>query len=119
MQSREYYLGKIEQEISTARQSVAAGNEGKARVCARRAAGWAIQWFVSRNARPGWRTDAMSQLGNLQSDESFSNEVHAAARRLSARISDRFEYSPSADPIEDAITIINEITEMLDRDADR
>ncbi len=119
MQSREYYLGKIQQEISTARESADAGNEGKARVCARRAAGWAIQWFISRNARPDWRTDAMSQLRHLQGDESFPNDVHDAARRLSARISDRFEYSPSADPIDDAIIIINEITRILDRDADR
>ena len=119
MQSREYYLGKIQQEISTARESVDVGNDGKARVCARRAAGWAIQWFVSRNARPSWRTDAMSQLRHLQSDESFSSNVRDAASRLSTRISDRFEYSPSADPIEDAIIIINEITRMLDRDAHR
>jgi len=119
MQSREYYLGKIRQEISIARESVDIGNEGKVRVCARRAAGWAIQWFVSRNARPDWRTDAMSQLKHLQGDESFSGDVREAARRLSTRISDRFEYSPSADPIEDAIIIINEITRMLDRDADR
>ena len=119
MQSREYYLGKIQQEILTARESADEGNDGKARVCARRAAGWAIQWFVSRNARPGWRTDAMSQLKHLQGDETFPSDVREAARRLSTRISDRFEYSPSADPIEDAIIIINEITKMLDRDADR
>ncbi|HMD13821.1 MAG TPA: hypothetical protein VKI62_04285 [Bacteroidota bacterium] len=119
MQSREYFLSKIQQEISTARESVEVGNEGKARVCARRAAGWAIQWFVSRNARPDWRIDAMSQLRLLQGDESFSNDIRDAARRLSTRISDRFEYSPSADPIEDAIIIINEITRMLGRDADR
>ncbi len=61
----------------------------------------------------------MSQIRHLQDDESFPNDVRDAARRLSTRISERFEYSPSADPIDDAIIIINEITRVLDHDADR
>lgn len=39
---------KIDVEINTAERSREAGNEGMARVCARRAAGLAVRWFINQ-----------------------------------------------------------------------
>ncbi|MGH2523812.1 MAG: hypothetical protein ACRDH2_15005, partial [Anaerolineales bacterium] len=59
----------IEKELARAQEAREAGNEGQARVCARRAAGLAIRaWYQQRDG-PGWGGDAMKQLGRLQADE--------------------------------------------------
>lgn len=119
MRSKEFFSERIEHELTTAGIALTAGNDGKARVCARRAAGLAITWFCSQFPRPAWHTDAMSQLRHLKDDESFSSDVRDAATRLTTRITERFTYPFSTDPIEDARIIVNAITKLMDDHAHR
>ena len=117
--NQEYYLAQIDHELATAREATNTGNEGKARVCARRAAGQAITWFLSRYPREGWGADAMTQLLHLKTDAEFPEEVRNAAERLTTKISERFTYPFTSHPINDATIIIDAIIERMSYDAHR
>lgn len=106
MPTKESFLESIEKELLTAREAQAAGNSGKARVCARRAAGRAIAWFLTKHPHPDWGPDALSQLKHLKDEPGFSQECREAAARLASRVSEDFEYQFSSDPLEDAGIII-------------
>lgn len=99
-------LGKIERELIQARQAQAEGNPGKARVCARRAAGLAIRAYYQRREGPGWGGDAMTQLKRLQADESVPEPVRQAAARLTTKVDLEHTLPFEEDPVEDARGII-------------
>ena len=118
MPTKEYYLDQIEKELSTAREARQSGNDGKARVCARRAAGQAVAMYLAKNPMPAWGTDALSQLKHLKDSPEFSQPCRDAAARLTTKISDQFTYQFSTDPLEDANIIIRSIKELMDSDVD-
>ena len=96
---------RIETELALGRASVAS-NPGKARVCARRAAGWAIQaWYQAREG-PGWSGDAMKQLNRLRADPAAPEVARAAAERLSTKVDREHRLPFDNDPLEDARSII-------------
>ena len=113
MPENQVYLLQAERELATGREAARIGNEGKARVCARRAAGQAIAWFLSRHPRPAWRNDAMDQLLHLKDDPEFPRYVRDAATRLTTRITPDFTYPSEADPLADAKSIIDHITSIM------
>jgi hypothetical protein len=113
MPAKEYYFEQIEKEFATAREALKAGNDGKARVCTRRAAGQAITWFLASHPRQGWGRDAMNQLLQLKDDASFPLEIRDAAVRLTTKISVRFTYPFTTNPIDDARLIINHIEKVM------
>jgi hypothetical protein len=102
-------LEAIEKEFTTANRAREAGNDGMVRVCARRAVGIAISHWLEQNPRQGWGADAMSQLRNLQNDESIPQNVHDAAIRLTTKITAQFTSPFSTDPIDDSKTIIHHL----------
>ncbi|HEV8537812.1 MAG TPA: hypothetical protein VGR15_02715 [Bacteroidota bacterium] len=118
MAAREQYFDQVEKEFAAAGEAQRAGNHGKVRVCARRAVGHAISWFLSRLPQDGWGVDAMSRLERLREDTGFPREVREAAERLTTKISERFTYPFSTKPIEDARIIVDAIVERTRLDAD-
>jgi hypothetical protein len=76
------------------------------RVCARRAAGAAIAFWLQYNERPDWRADAMSRIRHLEADPSFPPDVREAAMRLMARVTPQFTSQYPNDPVEDSTTIV-------------
>jgi len=114
MPTKDYYFDQIEKEFTTSREALKVGNEGKARVCARRAVGQAITWFLMKYPRNGWSPDAMNQLKHLRDDSFFPEEVRGAATRLTTKISERFTYPFTTDPIEDAQLIIKYIEQVME-----
>jgi len=72
----------VEKELAQAHKARAMGNEGQARVCARRAAGIAIREWYKRRLGSGWHGDAVKQLQRLQADALAPEKVREAARRL-------------------------------------
>ena len=117
MPGKAHYFEQIEKEFSTAREAMEIGNAGKARVCARRAAGQAITWFLETHVRPRWGSDALSQLTHLKDEQAFPEEIRNAAIRLTTKVSDRFTYPFTAEPIEDARLIIKHIETIMELDA--
>jgi hypothetical protein len=104
---------RIETELTLGRAS-AASNPGRARVCARRAAGWAIQaWYQGREG-PGWSGDAMKQLNRLRADPAAPDAPRRAAERLSTKVDREHRLPFDHDPIDDASVIIEWALEAHD-----
>lgn len=114
MQAKEFHLDQIKKELTNAQNALSVGNDGKARVCARRAAGQAISWYLKKFPEKKCGNDAVTQLRFITNDTSFSQEVRDAAVRLTTKISERFTYPFSTDPIEDARLVINYIEQVME-----
>lgn len=96
----------IEAELARAVEAQRTGNPGRARVCARRAAGWAIRAWYRRQGGSGWGGDAMQQLQRLQAEDSVPEAVREAAKRLMTKVDFDHSLPFDADPIDDARSII-------------
>ena len=105
--TREQTRGAIEEELSTAARAQSTGNNGMMRVCARRAAGIAIQHWLELHPHPDWGTDAMNRLRNLQHQDTIPQDVRDAAERLTSKVTRDFTYSSTSNPIRDANRIID------------
>jgi len=113
---REQALAQIRKELATADQAKKAGNEGMVRVCARRAAGVAITFWLEFNPRQGWGVDAMNQLRSLALDDSFPLPVREAAERLNTKVTEQFTSPFTIDPVQDSRTIIERLLESATRE---
>jgi HEPN domain-containing protein len=107
MTTREYFIEQIEKELASARAALRGGNQGKARVSARRAAGLAIELFLQEPPPRTWGLDAMARLRQAAEEPSFPADVREAATRLTTKISDRFTYPFTTDPVADAAIIVD------------
>ncbi|HNA84680.1 MAG TPA: gluconokinase [Nitrospira sp.] len=97
---------RIAQELFTAKQAWSAGNEGKARVCARRAVAAAAEsWFAHRGEQVA-QADAMAYLRRIQQHEAVPSAVRQAAERLTTAVTRRHDTPFTTDPISDASLII-------------
>lgn len=105
--NKELVIKSVEKEFAKGEQARQKGNEGMARVCARRAAGLAIAYWLEYLRRDGWGPDAMNQLRNLQRDESMPQSVREAALRLTTKITEQFTSAFPTDPVEDSKIIID------------
>ena len=111
--TKEAVLGLIEKEFVQAAQAESEGNSGMVRVCARRAAGIAIRYWLQQLPRKFWGMDAMNQLRNVHLDQSVPQGVRSAARRLTARITSEFEPQQKSNPVEDSKLIISHFLEQV------
>jgi HEPN domain-containing protein len=91
----------IERELETGEAALRAGNDGKARVCARSAAGTAISYWLEYHGERHWGTDAMSQLAHLRQESAVPSEVREAALRLTTKITEQFTSPFSTNPLDD------------------
>ena len=112
MLNKDEALQQIQKEFDTASEAKKVGNDGKVRVCARRAAGIAITIWLRTNSRAGWGTNAMSQLQCLALDPTMPPEVCEAAMRLTAKITSQFTSPFSTHPIDDSKIIIKHLMEQ-------
>jgi hypothetical protein len=97
---------QIESEFEHARLALKSGNDGRARVCARRAAGIAIGVWLSRRDETGWPVDAINRLRFAREHSSLPDDVRGAAGRLTARVTPDFTSPFDADPVEDALILV-------------
>ena len=96
----------IEQELTAAEAARQNSNDGKARVCARRAVARATEAWLARLSIPRWRGDAMAHLREIQQDASFPLPIRQAAERLSTPVTNQHAAPFTTDPIADAKLII-------------
>jgi hypothetical protein len=106
MITRSQAEAEVARELEGMDAALAAGNDGKARVCARRAAGAAIAYWLQFHPRTGWGIDAVSRLRGIQEENGLPEEVRAAARRLCTRVNEQFVHPHSSDPGSDARAIV-------------
>ena len=107
-------LNLIEQELAAAEAAWKDANEGKARVCARRAAALATEAWLAHFPDRRWRGDAMEHLRQIQQDATFPLPVRQAAERLSTAVPRRHTAPFTTDPIGDARLIIAHLTADTD-----
>jgi len=92
----------IDVELARAKKALEDSNVGMARVCARRACGNAISFWLQNNPRDSYGESVMNQLKSIQSDDTVLKEVKDAAERLTTKIADQTTSPFSDDPITDA-----------------
>ena len=105
---------KIQAEINRAEAARAEGNEGQARVCARRAAGWAVGVYGREQLGEGSRWHAYHNLIWLQSQEQIPSDLRDAAGRLTTRVDVDHSLPHVEDPLEDARMIITALLTGMD-----
>jgi hypothetical protein len=96
----------IEHELAAAEAARDNNNDGKARVCARRAVALATEAWLAQFSIPRWREDAMAYLRQIQQDESFPLLIRQAAERLSTPVTNQHTAPFTINPIVDARLII-------------
>ena len=93
-------------EIKAGEDAKDTGNIGKARVCARRGCGMAIDYWLTYHPQKNWGASAISMLTKLQEDHTIPKAIRDAAERLTKRVDQNFETGIVEDPLNDGKIII-------------
>jgi len=88
---------EFQRELEAAITARAGGNEGRARVCARRAAGVAARAYFAQRGVPIRGRSAQDVLLRLSSDLALSAEIRENARLLTLRVNEDFGLPPGID----------------------
>lgn len=101
---------KIQSELDQAAAARAAGKEGKARVCARRAAGIAAREYLNRHGIQTETASAYSVLSALAELPGLEDRLRQAARDLTRRVDPDFRLPPGVDLIAEASEVCNKLS---------
>ncbi len=96
------WKAKLEQEFARAADARARGNEGQARVCARRAAGIAAREYYARRGQPVRTPSAYDLLHNIAEEPDLSPEIKQAAAYLTMRVTEEFTLPVDVDLVDQA-----------------
>ena len=100
---------QLEKEFELAKQARARGNEGQARVCARRAAGIAVREYLSRKGTHPGSASAYDLLNLLKADPLLSPDLILIADHLTLRVTEEFKLPVDADLIAEARKLCDEL----------
>ena len=92
----------IDREFENAAQARAKGNEGQARVCARRAAGIAIRDYLTRHGGRPSSASAYDLLNLIKEDPLLPPDLKRVADHLTLRVTEEFKLPVEADLIAEA-----------------
>lgn len=98
---------QIKIEFDRAEQARAKGNEGQARVCARRAAGIVIREYFTRRGTHIPSTSAYDLLNLLKDDPLLPSDLKMVADHLTVRVTEEFKLPIQADLIAEARLLCN------------
>jgi hypothetical protein len=90
----------VETELNTARQARASGNEGKARVCARRAAGKAVAAAGLGSFLP------LVAIQSLMTTPDLPAAITSACSNLLKTVNDTYQLDDGIDLISDSETLV-------------
>src|SRR5512140_2006159 len=103
---------EIQAEFEKAEQARARGNEGQARVCARRAAGIAARAYLVDRGTPPRTSSAYDVLRMLADDPSVPTNVKETALRLTLRVNEDFQLPPGVDLVREAQELCKALGEV-------
>ena len=92
---------KIKQELLNAYKAIENGNEGRARVCARRAAGWTIKAYLESNGVNLNTPSALDHIKYLADQEDISPEIKEVLGFLTLKVAKDSPEEDSYWPIPD------------------
>ena len=93
---------QIEIEFERAIAARERGNEGQARVCARRAAGIAIREYYARRGQTVRTSSAYDLLNLLEKEPHLPPELKQAAVYLTLRVTEEFKLPVDVDLLDEA-----------------
>jgi HEPN domain-containing protein len=93
---------KLQKEFELAESARARGNEGQARVCARRAAGIAIREYYARRGKNIRTPSAYDLLQMLANEPQISPEIRQVAGYLTLRVNEEFKLPVDVDLLAEA-----------------
>ena len=93
---------EFNQELLKGQEARQAGFEGRARVCARRAAGVVVRAYLARREMPVPGLSAYDLLVYLQGIPDIPVRVREAAERLAMRVDEDFTLPAETDLLEEA-----------------
>lgn len=96
------WQARIDAEFERAEHARARGNEGQARVCARRAAGIAIREYLTRQGIRPPSVSAYDLLNFLKEDPNLTRDQKRIADHLTLRVTEEFKLPVDADLIAEA-----------------
>lgn len=88
---------RLQAEFDRAEAARARGNEGQARVCARRAAGIAIREYLERRGETVRTSSAYDLLNRLIEDPFVTSAMKQAAAYLTMRVDENFNLPVDVD----------------------
>ena len=101
---------RIQFELNAAEQARAAGNEGRARVNARRAAGWAVGVFqMITSGVDQVHPSALALLQWYIEREETPEPLREQARRLTVHVTENHALPHPEDPLQDAKDLVREL----------
>jgi hypothetical protein len=100
---------QIKEELLLAKQSRLEGNEGRARVCARRAAGAAVMVFLGKNGITQKPENAIQSLFIFGQLGGLPPQVQKAVDSLVQRVNQDHKLPPGVDLIHEAGIVIQYI----------
>ena len=99
-------LTLIEQEFRAAEEALKIANEGKARVCARRAVALADDVWLAKQSDRSFRGDALAHLRRIQQDLSLPLSIRQAVECLTTTVLRKDSVLFTTNPIGDVRIII-------------
>jgi hypothetical protein len=102
MAPRQNWNIEFENELRAAETARAAGNEGKARVCARRAAGLVVAEYLQRRGLSLVTGSAIEHLKYLANQEELPSVVREVAVHFMLHVSAEHDLPVEADLIDEA-----------------
>ena len=96
------WRAEFEAELDRARKARLAGNEGRARVCARRAAGLAARRYFESKGLNMPKAGALDRLKRLWLDPELPPETLQVIDHLTESVDEAFRLPPGVDLIADA-----------------
>jgi len=103
------WQSEMQAEFERAGQARTRGNEGQARVCARRAAGIAAREYFTRRGERIRTPSAYDLLNRLAQDPSLSNELRRSAGYLTLRVNEEFTLPVNVDLVAEARNLCNDL----------
>ena len=101
------YWWQSQDELSKALQARQNQNEGMARVCARRAAGAALQGFFSSTGTPIQSTNAYALLTDPELRLLVPQNLHEIMNHLVLRVDTNYKFPPEIDLLNEVTIFIN------------
>jgi HEPN domain-containing protein len=96
------WLSEVQAEYEKAENSRAKGNEGQARVCARRAAGIAAREYFTHRGQHPRTSSAYDLLSLITEDSGAPASLREPAARLTLRVNEDFQLPSDVDLLVEA-----------------
>ena len=109
---------QLEIEFDRAQAARERGNEGQARVCARRAAGVAIREYYARRGQSFRTPSAYDLLNRLTEEPRVSPDLKQAAAYLTLRVTEEFKLPVDVDLLEEARKLCEGLIKKDPKDPD-